>query len=598
MKIPNPDNPIFVQRNNGVRDPFANIAGSWNCDFTKYPGKICPSARLIQGTNTTDETALEQCGAFVAWDAVYWTVSEDFTYTGSADGIFTEDTNTNAPGQLGNQQADTNNSDMVVFDGAVLASLTTQIYRRDDYTNNWTKDWYSGLSGGTTLTSTNPHPMEPLLFTPVLAIGDGNILRTAQGTGTYTATAARLTLSSSHYIKWIRSGLSRAYIGCTYNGRGDGFGLVYEWDGGDTVPTRVYKLDALGALSATTIGDTLYILTTNGEIQILSGNGFETVAQFPIVGKYRNLSNWDGDFNPINVAQRGMTKKDGNLLINISSSIDTSSIKDNAYFENFPSGVWEYNTKTGSLSHKFSTTMDKTGVKDMGQWANPALSNSCPGAIQATKADPDNSILVQAGYYTDAGTTNKAAIYVDDQFGTTKRRTRFLTNQIFSPDKTSKWSISMKYAKMKNANDKILVKYRLGSDANYPIKAPVTWTSTTVFTSTDTDFANAVVGDEVFVIMGYGGGSSAHISTISLNAGTYTITLDEAVYGVTASDEGIVAVENWKKLDSFNDRIECNKDWNVTGHASTSIQVLIELRSDGGDSPIFEEVDISPVKSK
>lgn len=598
MKIPNPDNPIFVQRNQGDRDITANLAGTWNCDFTKYPGKICPAARLIQGTNTTDEASLEQCGSFVAWDGVYWTVSEDFTYIGDASGDFSKDNNANAPGGGGNQQSDTDNSDMVVFDGAVIVSLSTQVYRRDDYTNNWTKDWFSGLSGGTTLTSANPHPMEPLLFTPVLAIGDGNILRTAQGTGTYTATATRLTLSASHYIKWIRSGLSRAYIGCTYAGRGDGFGLVYEWDGGDTVPTRVYKLDAFGALSATTIGDTLYILTTNGEVQVLGGNGFETVAQFPIVGKYRNLSNWDGDFNPINVGQRGMTKRDGNILINISSSISTGTIVGNAYFENFPSGVWEFDTKTGSLTHKFSTTMDKTGVKDMGQWANPSLANSCPGAIQSTKSDRDNSILVQAGYYTDAGTTNLAAIYVDDQFGTTKRRARFVTNQIFSPDQTSQWAIAMKYVKMKNADDKILVKYRLGSDANYPIRASVTWTSTTVFTTTSTDFANAVVGNEVFVVMGYGGGSSAHISSISENAGTYTVTIDEAAYGVTATNTGIVAVENWKKLDSFNDRLECNNSWKIIDHASTSIQCLVELRSDGGDSPIFEEIDITPVKSK
>lgn len=597
MKIPNPNNPIFVQTNNGERDVLnSNIAGTWNCDFTRYPGKVCPSSRLTQVTDTTDEAALEQCSNFVAWDAIYWTSSEDYTYEGNAAGVFNQDTDINAPGQGSNQDADTDNSDMVVFDGAVLVSLTTQIYRRDDYTNNWTKDWFSGLSGGTTLTSTNPHPMEPLLFTPVVAIGDGNKVHTAQGSGTYTATANRLTLSANHYVKWIRSGLSRAYIGCTYSGRGDGFGLVYEWDGGDTVPTRVYKMDSFGALSAVTVGDTLYILTTNGELQVLSGGGFITVARFPFVGKYKNLNVWDGDFNPINVSQRGMTVKDGNILINISTQIDADNTLDSSYIEYTPSGIWEYNTKTGSFSHKYSTTTDKTGAKDMGQWFIPTTADSCPGGIQSTKANRDSSLLLQSGYYINNGSTDKSAIFIDDITDTTKRRARIITNQIFSENKTSQWSIALKYSKMKNDNDKILVKYRLGCDSNYPIKASVTWASTTSFTTT-TDISNAKVGDEIFVTCGYGGGSSAHITAISEDGGTYTVTLSEAVYGVTATDTGFVVIENWKMLSSFNDRVENSKDWNIPSNASTLIQVLVELRSDGGFSPILEEIDIKPIKS-
>lgn len=598
MKIPNPDNPIFVQRNNGPRDAGSNLVGTFNCDITKYPGSIIPSARLIQGTNTTDETALEQCGNFVAWDSVYWTVSEDFTYIGGADGDFAKDININAPGQLGNEQSDTNNSDMVVFDGAVLVSLKQHIYRRDDYTNHWTKNWYSGLSGGTTLTSTEPHPMQPLLFTSVLAIGDGNILRTAQGTGTYTATATRLTLSASHYIKWIRSGLSRAYIGCTYAGLGDGYGLVYEWDGGETDPTRVYKIDAFGAFTAHTIGDILYIVNTNGEVQVLDGAGFKTIAQFPIVGSYRNFANWDSDFNPINIGQRGMTSKDGKLLINISTQLSGNlTTQEDAYFPYLPSGVWECDPFTGSLHHKFSATMDKTGSLDMGQWASPALADSCPGGIQSTKSDASYSVLLQSGYYTDAGTTDKAAIYVDDQFGTTKRRARVFYRQITSPTATSQWRVDLKYKKMKNANDKILIKYRLNNDATYPIRASVTWSSTTVFTTTDTSFADAVVGDEVFVVAGKGGGCTAHISSISYATGTYTVTLNEAIYGVTATSTGFVAVENYTFLTSFNDQTGDNQQFNIPDFASSSIEVVVELRSDGGDSPILDEVDIVPIQS-
>lgn len=595
MKIPNPENPIFVQRNNGERDAFANIAGTFNCDFTKYPGKLCPSARLIQGTNTTDEAALEQCSNFVAWDAVYWTSSEPYTYIGGADGDFNLDNDTNAPGGGGNQSADTNSSDMVVYDGAVIVSLTTQIYRRDDYTNNWTKDWFSGLAGGTTLTSANAHPMEPLLFTNVLAIGDGNILRTVQKPSGYTATATKLTLSANHYIKWIRSGLSRAYIGCVYAGRGDGYGLVYEWDGGDVVPTRVHKLDSFGAFTATTIGDTLYIITTNGELQVLDAGGFRTVAQLPIKGKYRNLASWDGDFNPTSIGQRGMVSKDGKLLINLSSRLDIAIAAESAYFPYFPSGIWEFDPTTERLSHKYSATMDKTGSVDMGQWCSPNLADSCPGGIQATKDDRDHSILLQHGYFTDAGSTDAAAIYVDDQFGTTKRRSRVWTNEYFAQDDTANWEVALRYQRMKNADDKIVVKYRTHRSSAYPLYGAVTWTSTTVFTTTNTSFANAVVGDEVFVTAGHGGGCSAHIASISEASGTYTVTLDEAIYGITASDTGLVAVEDFKKLEIFNDQIQTQRTITIPSPASPSMQVLLELRSDGGDSPLVDEIDVRQV---
>jgi len=592
MKIPNPDNPIFVQKNDGVRDPRANIAGSWNCDFGRYPGKVMPSPRLIQNTNTTDDADLTTITGIVEFDNNYWGVGEDYTWLNASPitGPFTQDDDINAP-----INCDTSKSDFVVFNGAVLVSTNDDIDRRDDYTNNWVNDWYTGLGApAASLSTSYPHPLEVSEELQLLFIGNGNEVNTVDTSG--TVQDPHLTLALDQTIIWIRATSGRVYIGTKYNGK-DGYGLLYEWDGGDTNPTRTYKVNALGSFTATVINDVLYIVTTTGEIQRLDPGGLIPVAKLPIVNSYRVLDGYRSTWEAVNIQQRSATTSRGKMLINTSSVLDATTDSESFYQEYFPSGIWEYDPRTGSLHHKYSYTLDKTGVLDMGQWAIPKNSKKHPGAIIPINATRAYSVLASGGYYTDSGSTDLPALYVDDHAGNTKRRARLWTNQIFTTDTASFFQkITLKYGKMKNSGDKILVKYRTNEDANYPATGVITWSDTDTFTTTDTSFANVVAGDEIFVLTGNGGGSSAHISSISEAGGTYTVNLDEAAYGVSASDTGTVAVENWKKLDSFNDQKNGYREMVLNLPASPWIQVLVELRSDGGNSPILEEIDIIPTK--
>jgi hypothetical protein len=378
----------------------------------------------------------------------------------------------------------------------------------------------------------------------------------------------------------------------------DGKGIVYEWDGGDTVPTRQYTLDCKGSFTAEMINDTLYVLNTNMELLRLDGNGFTRVAKFPIVDRFDYGQNFDQDgFNQPTVAHRGMRAIRNKLLINISSEIERGQDPDDAYTRYYPSGIWEFDPATRRLSHKYSYTLDKTGVLDMGQWGAPVRDGARPGPIAVAESGGDVTIVTAGGVYTDDLTTDVPKIFVDDFNGTTKRRSRYWTNQLYTPDTKSFWqTIALKYEKMKNADDKILIKYKTQNDSNYPIRAHVVWSDTDTFTSTETELANAQVGDEIFVIAGNGGGSSAHITAIAEDGGTYTVDLDESIYGVSTSDESSVAVENYKKLVSFNDQLTTSREYKLPVEASSWIQVLVELRSDGGDSPILEEIDIIPTK--
>jgi hypothetical protein len=434
---------------------------------------------------------------------------------------------------------------------------------------------------------------------PMLLIGEGKNIHTVSSAG--TATHDRLTLDGEFTTTWIRSGTSRVFIGGVMSKQGNR-AVVYEWDGGDTVPTRQYQLETRGVLSAIVLDDVLYVLTYEMEIKRLSGGGFVTVARFPITKERNEIFNYDGTGYTGTVAvPRAMTVLNDKILINMSSLVEEDTVLKEKYIPYYPSGVWEFNPETGSLSHKHSYTTKTTADGDLGQWAAPVATSVHPGAIiPVADLDGDTTIVVSGCYYTDEGTTASDwnGLYVDTQNTTTKRRARLWSNQLFTSETAALFQkIALKYGKMRNAGDSILVKYRTEEDAKYPILAQVAWTNTTTFTTTSS-LTDARVGDEVFVLCGYGGGSSAHIVSATNNAGTWTVVLDEAAYGVTAANESSVVIENWKKLTSFNDQITTYKEFTLPVPASTWIQVLVELRSDGGDSPILEEIDIIPTKQQ
>jgi hypothetical protein len=121
----------------------------------------------------------------------------------------------------------------------------------------------------------------------------------------------------------------------------------------------------------------------------------------------------------------------------------------------------------------------------------------------------------------------------------------------------------------------------------------ITWVDSDTFTTTDTQWANVLAGDEVEVIQGAGSGYLFHVSSITVNAGTYTVNLDESVKNVSASDVGRAIVSRWKKLTTLSNGTITNEDGysEVTlGIKSKSIQFKIELR---GEDVEIEEILIA-----
>jgi hypothetical protein len=141
----------------------------------------------------------------------------------------------------------------------------------------------------------------------------------------------------------------------------------------------------------------------------------------------------------------------------------------------------------------------------------------------------------------------------------------------------------MKFRGLFTDDDTIIFKYKDHVVNNLPFSdTEVTWVNDTTFTSTSSKWADALEGYEVTNLQGLGGGAAAHISAISVNSGTYTVILDEAIPGVTFDEDTAVVCDNYFKLETT-----ITSSDNEAGYASipipqsdpaTWIQIKGELR--------------------
>lgn len=173
-------------------------------------------------------------------------------------------------------------------------------------------------------------------------------------------------------------------------------------------------------------------------------------------------------------------------------------------------------------------------------------------------------------------------------------------------------NITLKFNNIKTVEDKIVVKYRTVErddrlkGINPALKQTGTWVDANTFTSTDVNLADAKAGDEVEIVRGSGAGYLAHITSITENAGTYTINIDEDVQNVTAAETMLYFIDNWEKLGTITTGdVDVFTDSNAllrtgTGGARTFtisaaarwLQLKVELR---GEDVTIEELLINNV---
>jgi hypothetical protein len=186
----------------------------------------------------------------------------------------------------------------------------------------------------------------------------------------------------------------------------------------------------------------------------------------------------------------------------------------------------------------------------------------------------------------------------------------YITPKIESNYIDDTWQrVYVNHKPLKN-DDTIIIKCKVKDAIGYPKTSVVgdqqnptsawvgTWTDTDTFT-TQLDLSDAVAGDEIEIISGVGAGHIAHISSISVNSGTYTVNLDEAFPFAVANDQMYFMCDKWIKLGTFTAShstnaegyIECPiTDNDALPISSKFIQFKIEMR---GIEVTIEELQVS-----
>lgn len=172
--------------------------------------------------------------------------------------------------------------------------------------------------------------------------------------------------------------------------------------------------------------------------------------------------------------------------------------------------------------------------------------------------------------------------------GAVESRGYFITPKVFSSNITDTFNnIVLKYSKLQSELDKIIIKWRTVDDRRDSVVISAstdwkaTWTSSTTFTTTQADFANAVVGDEVEFLRGAAAGLLAHITSIS-GSGTYTVTIDETYENYTSGDLSRFVFRNWTKFATITSSDLPNGYFSKQlGETGKFIQLKVELRGIG-----------------
>lgn len=230
------------------------------------------------------------------------------------------------------------------------------------------------------------------------------------------------------------------------------------------------------------------------------------------------------------------------------------------------------------------------------------------GIVESRKLTVDHMVfgaeLADSNSTSDYGTVCMTLPHFENRgyFITAKIRTQEVEDLI--------QKLFIKYRPL-DTYDEIIVKYRNEDVLGLPTGTPqylssvnCSWTDENTFTTTadlsavkdylDADSENEC---EVEVISGAGGGQMAQISSITYNAGTYTVNLAEDIDGAASGRVCNVLILNWKVLQTLDNEgsitsedTEGHKEFPVLDN-SKWIQFKVELR---GDETTIEEFQAVP----
>lgn len=226
--------------------------------------------------------------------------------------------------------------------------------------------------------------------------------------------------------------------------------------------------------------------------------------------------------------------------------------------------------------------------------------NRVGGIGQVSKSTRLYENLIFGGEYED-NAANDVYAHANVTVPLFENRGYFVTSKMQSQNiQDIAKKVWIKYRTL-NTGDKIILKYKDKDIIGLPVTTPqipnskiCTWTGTTTFT-TSANFSvaktqfDAGVELECEIINGAGAGNIEKITNIQLSGSTYTITLENEVFGVANTNICNVIINNWKYLGEVTTSdTEGVKDFPISSN-SKYLLIKCELR---GYNTTVEELQV------
>lgn len=576
------ENGNIIQMNKG--ELLGNVYMTHGVDFSTEQGRILGSATLKNIFDEVDDADFDNpMGAFAFYGDRWWGAS-DFLFksaTGYPDSTWAQDAIASTP------SGDWKEMDLEVFNGLLL--VTGVGASQDDIFSFNGTTWASWWKNAAVL---NQSALNATVFKPIKEGATGRAYILDAQTKVYNVTTGNVVTktgngtldfsATSYKLICMEPTSSRMWLGGTDTARGNA--IVIEWDMSlnSATPNKIHVLKGARSVQAICIdNDNPIAVLSTGEFREFNGSAF-----IPVSGGNAKLP----------VPPYGYTYK-GELVGTSTITVDSGIIHPNGwdiidglphfFFNtkivnkigteqgghwNAPSGAWCLDPKVG-LYCRFPVARD-SGTADY------AAHNVTDHGAMTFVGSGAGKFLLSAKIYSDSAATSKSGLLLQDNERSLASR-GWLTSVPFQATRHDMWqNIEFLHKKLGSASDRILVKYRLNRSSTLPAEADVTWTSTTVFTTMDTDFANVVAGDEILVLRGNGAGCTAHIVTNTVNAGTYTVTIGDPVLNVSNGNTGRILVDNWRLLATISaQRVDYHDFTFPFSEDSFKIWIKLEFRN-------------------
>lgn len=578
----------FSQSNDG--ELGGTLSRTFNVDFEEFKGKVTLSRRMNVNTTVSDEAGLTVPSSFTFWEDRYYAIAggtiykSDTVTKGDPSIEMSVDDATDTPSGL------SSDDDLILFNGKPYI-ISTAVYSKSGTT--WTSVATDPAGGYHSSCVYANRLYVSDLSDNIISMNTSDTFAALGTTNTFNLNNSKMKISS------IRPDATGIWI-ATVNQEG-GRGEMIKWDGENiNTADNSYEIPDVGVKALIVHESVPTIVTSRGLIMRFNGSFFQEVARFPFYYEIKALfqredrDGWITD-NSIAIIDNKIHMLIGNR------ELDTAGINDN---NRSYGGIWVLDSDYG-LVHKYAFYGSAATSTDV----NTAVDVYTPGALFPAGIDVNlndfedvGKFICGAEYYSDATTRTFGVFSVQSKyeegnassFATYPSLGWLVTSQIQAEQIEENWKHAhLIFKKFVNTDDQFVIKARSNEDAY--ADSTITWTSTTTFTSTGsewsiikTDFDNAV-DHEVTILRGKGGGMCSHITAISEAGGTYTVTVDETHTGAT-SGTAKARIEKWSKIESITDtaKLLTTKKFS-TGQNSTWIQFKVFFLGKGAN-PVMERL--------